>query len=355
MAINRIESPDGSVGSPEFKRKRGRKRSRSARIGGVVHSAVRRVRNEGGEFDQNSVLESYFEELHAVQIGEPSESFYPVQDEENVVFLEPRRKKKRTKERPGEVLFSRTSETSRVEPDLDVIEGILRDSFDAQSSLMASGRFDAFKGKEDAAFLNAAWSDPSFLELYDRIQAKAVPGMRDFGKQVRGAVFERMSYLYLSSREDKRSVPVFGEDMLHIMQELHPDANVIDNGLLQGLEGVYVPDGLFLTEFDNKVRIDGIIECSLGWWGTKPKKSDQVYGMKMILKDLDPLVFDPKVYIVSPRFVGLNDIPQDHRIDLESIIVPFKQSTFVDGFIPSMLRDFRGANGLTINEQRHSR
>lgn len=333
---------------PEFKTG-GRRRQRH---GGVVHSAVRRVRNQGEDFNAHEALENY---LEAVQMGEPSEAFYAVGDPDNIVFLEPRRKKKRTKERPGEVLFSRTSETSRVEPDLDVIEGILRDSFDAQSSLMASGRFDAFKGKEDAAFLNAAWSDPSFLELYDRIQAKAVPGMRDFGKQVRGAVFEKMSYLYLSSREDERSVPVFGEDMLHIMKELHPDANVIDNGLLQGLEGVYVPDGLFLTEFDNKVRIDGIIECSLGWWGTKPKKSDQAYGMKMILKDLDPLVFDPKGYIVSPRFVGLNDIPQDHRIDLESIIVPFKQSTFVDGFIPSMLRDFRGANGLTINEQRHHR
>lgn len=354
---------DGYAKIPSFKTRR----RKPQRPGGAYHSAVTSKRNEIAQGLADSERTRFLEEeVDFLRIGEPSEAFYPFEEEDEsniIIFPAPSKRSKHKKnlitEYDTSCRFNGVIVTPREEvapPDYNKVEQILSTALSNQLILAKSGAFEYFKNKTDSDFLNASWQDPFFLKTYSQIKDYAPSLIEEdvFNKGIRGAIFETMSYLYLSSLPivDGRRVPVFGDAVVEVMKTLHPTLELSNNGLGQGMLSKYVPDGLFVTTFDNKPKIDGIIECSLGKWANKPRNAEQAFGMHKLVQSLDPVVFDPKCYIVTPRFYSEDDLMGQSMVDMVSLTVPFSQYDFINDFMVSVYSDFRIDGGKTIEELR---
>lgn len=230
-----------------------------------------------------------------------------------------------------------------------VAQDILQDAVDNQLSLMASGRFDVFKGKSGGAFFATFMQDPLFTEVYQMAQAEALRFTDDwdFTQRFRGAMFERMAYIYLSigagGKLGEGLVPISSSDTVDIMAVLYPDKEIIDHGFGQfGLAGKYVPDLLVARAKEGKPKIVKVVESSL----SPRKKRDFVQsgiGFDNLAEGLGGLAEELKFVRVSPIF---------GKPVLESIVVPVNVNSFVEVFEPNLYFKHRQSGGPTLAELR---
>jgi hypothetical protein len=235
----------------------------------------------------------------------------------------------------------------------EVVMEVLQDALDEQMLLMASGRFDNFRGQKDEAFLKIFSQDPLFTDLLKEAQAMA-PWCSDndvnFQRRVNGAVFERIAYAFLSSVVGP-NVPIMGDSIVKISKALHPQSDVDDFGLGQiGIRGAYVPDGYILRALNRKPKIAGILECKFVKRQGKAAKQqrESVDELRRLGSIVDP---DPYFVVVSPSF----EEPVTPRIETDLIPVPIPFSLLKNSFFQDVYYRYAFNGGRTLAQIRLER
>lgn len=232
---------------------------------------------------------------------------------------------------------------------------ILRDTLDDQMSLMASGRFDNFRGKVDEAFLSAFILDPLFTDLFSEAQEMATRcADTDLGFQQRlkGALFERMAYAFLSSKTDDKNIPLMGEGVFQIARAVNPKNRVDNFGLGQvAIPGVYIPDGYMVDAAGKEPRITSVIECKLAS-RHKEKVFEQKSRAVSELSKLGVIVSpDPHFIVVSPSFHFLAS-----QVGIDMVYMPVEQDIFEKGFFDDFVySQYKVGEGKTLASLRQER
>ena len=231
---------------------------------------------------------------------------------------------------------------------------VLRDVLDDQMSLMASGRFNKFRGQADTDFLNVFSLDPLFLELYSEAQAMAFrceDSDIGFQKRLKGAIFEKIAYAFLSSSDIDSGIPIMGDGVIKISKVMNPKREVEDFGFGQvGINGIYVPDGYVVNALGGEPKIVGVLECKLGYWQKKAIEQESRAGHE--LRRMGSIV-DPNPYfmIVSPDFGAHVEAPRG----AEMKNLPVKMDILEQEFFDMVYYQQRGKGGITLAEIREKR
>lgn len=225
-------------------------------------------------------------------------------------------------------------------PEQIAAKDILQDALDTQVSLMASGRFDQFRGARNNRFFRAFLADPLFLQVYAKAQQEALAMTDDweFSLRLRGELFAQMMYAYLSSQTEE-DIPISPSDTFHITSALHPTAEVITDPFgNKGLKGKYVPDGYGVGA---NGKIEKVFEYSGG--DIKPRALSQATGFAYHIMALGNLAQNPVFVEFTPRTTDL--LAKAGRM-------PFGRD-FYDQFEPFVYFEYRQQEGmLTLSELR---
>lgn len=160
---------------------------------------------------------------------------------------------------------------------------------DKQKQLVARGTFDNFIGKEGEDVYEAFWRSP----LYDETIVEAekeifrAKGEEKYLIGLKGMVFAKMSFGYMSAEENEKGNLVLPEEgSLAIANILHPEAEVVDNAFgLRGLRGVSLTDGFIVN---NKGLVSGGIEYTLS--KIPNKLAYQYKGFQSLSQKMDGLL-----------------------------------------------------------------
>jgi hypothetical protein len=230
----------------------------------------------------------------------------------------------------------------------------LRDAFDEQMSLLAAGRFDKFQGQTDADFLNAFFLDPLFIDLYAETKEMASHCQDSdigFQRRIKGAMFEKMAYAYLSASQTGSDVPLMGKDVVEIARVINTNRRVNEFGLGQvGIAGVYVPDGFMVNVQGGEPIIVGVLECKVGSGLERVEKQKNAaqYELQKYGFLANP---NPYFKIILPKF----DIPVSVPDEAGVIILPVEQHTFEHEFFNLVYYKHRVGDGKTLYDLRQKR
>ena len=231
---------------------------------------------------------------------------------------------------------------------------VLRDVLDDQMSVMASGRFNKFRGQTDTDFLNVFSLDPLFLELYSEAQVMALrceDSDIGFQKRLKGAIFEKIAYAFLSSLKIDSGIPLMGDGVIEISKVMNPKRGVEDFGLGQiGINGVYVPDGYVVNALSGEPSIVGVLECKLGYRQKKAIEQESRAGHE--LKRMGSIVNpNPYFIVVSPDFGAYMEPPSGAAV----INLPVKMDILEQEFFDVVYYQQKGKGGKTLAEIREKR
>lgn len=231
---------------------------------------------------------------------------------------------------------------------------ILDQAATEQERLVASGRYDGYRGLLGGAFFRKFLQDPDFEGLYQEAQEVAANFEDDWilAKRFTGALFEKMASVYLGSLG---LVVLSGESVFNICKALNPDAKEFNDGFGQkGLEGVYIPDGLYVVRNQGVPVVEKVLEFSSA--NGKTRDRFQFLGFKNLRKQMGIMATDSLFVHVSPRFK--NPVVYSYEGDSsygKPIVAPFSSSEFNNGFEPKIYWNFRRPGERTLAEIRNEK
>ena len=249
-----------------------------------------------------------------------------------------------------------SEEVGSLTPEQRNVQDILQDAVADQLALIASGRFNAFRGVSDDRFFETFMQDQLFMEVYALAQREIqrFTDDWDFTRYLRGALFERMGFAYLSAHADG-SIPVSGRNAFDISHALEPDVPVqihpFDHPTLIGR---YIPDGLMVTNVDGYLVVNGIIEYSSGLKSHKKNndsKSDndlvsQYHGYQKLVEKLGKLAYNPSFVLVSPTFRESNVLQYGGKqVLINEVSLPFSANRFTENFEQFIYFKYREGDG----------
>ncbi len=244
---------------------------------------------------------------------------------------------------------------------IDQVRNHLRDAFEEQSYLIASGRYAAFRGVKGRAFVDEFLRDPLFPPLFREARhvATSEPDNDQFEKRVRGAAFELMADLYLASHDKSPTTPLTGTIAAEVQTILKPHLEVSDFGLGQvGIMGQILYDGFMVTkDRDGEPHVHGAIEATLmmDW---RRSKERQIGGVRSFFADLEHLgAEDPYLVLVTPK-------PEDRRRresrcqvvgnqTIELAYLPVSSDLLMVEFLPYLFKEHPGRKGRTLAQERN--
>jgi len=207
---------------------------------------------------------------------------------------------------------------------------ILIQATDRQITAVNSGRFQKYAESINShEYFETYLQDPHFLNIYQLAQQEAlvIESDEQFIQYFKGAMFQDLTYLILSSLDGKIILPE--QDVFEIVKALNPGLPVARfpfDG--RGIEHRYIPDGLVVNATGKQPKITNILEYSLSQ--SKPRSGNQRHGFHCLSSALGDMAS-------QPTFVNVCPVPDNNLIfekpGVNKLLMPFRVGEFIDDFL----------------------